>query len=104
MLGVLVNMITAVLGGLIGTLFKKGIPEKITKAIMAAVGLCVIYIGIDGALKGENTLVLIISMLVGTLLGSLIDIDDKINWNFWMKKFFLLCNSFISWWRTNNWS
>jgi uncharacterized membrane protein YqgA involved in biofilm formation len=46
---------------------------------MIAVGLCVIYIGIDGALKGENTLVLIISMLVGTAIGSIIDIDDKIN-------------------------
>ena len=41
--------------------------------------MCVVYIGIDGALKGENTLVLIISMLLGTAIGSLIDIDDKIN-------------------------
>ncbi len=79
MLGVIVNMIAAVVGGTLGTLFKKGIPEKITNAIMIAVGLCVVYIGIDGALKGENTLVLIISMLVGTAIGSLIDIDDKIN-------------------------
>ena len=79
MLGVLVNMATAVIGGVLGSLFKKGIPEKITNAVMVAVGLCVIYIGIDGALKGENTLVLILSMLVGTVIGSLIDIDDKIN-------------------------
>ncbi|MBR6530881.1 MAG: DUF554 domain-containing protein [Clostridia bacterium] len=79
MLGVIVNMIAAVVGGTLGTLFKKGIPEKITNGIMTAVGLCVVYIGIDGALKGENTLVLIISMLLGTAIGSLIDIDDKIN-------------------------
>ncbi|MBR3836178.1 MAG: DUF554 domain-containing protein [Clostridia bacterium] len=79
MLGVIVNMVAAIVGGTIGTLFKKGIPEKITNGIMVAVGLCVVYIGIDGALKGENTLVLIISMLVGTAIGSLIDIDDKIN-------------------------
>lgn len=79
MLGVLVNVATALIGGLVGTLFKKGIPEKITNAVMMAVGLCVVYIGIDGALKGDNTLVLIISMLIGTVIGSLIDIDDKIN-------------------------
>ncbi len=79
MLGVIVNMLAAVVGGTLGTIFKKGIPEKITNSIMIAVGLCVVYIGIDGALKGENTLVLIISMLVGTAIGSLIDIDDKIN-------------------------
>ncbi len=79
MLGVIVNMLAAIVGGTLGTLFKKGIPEKITNSIMIAVGLCVIYIGIDGALKGENTLVLIISMLLGTAIGSVIDIDDKIN-------------------------
>lgn len=79
MLGVIVNMLAAIVGGTLGTLFKKGIPEKITNSIMIAVGLCVVYIGIDGALKGENTLVLIISMLLGTAIGSLIDIDDKIN-------------------------
>lgn len=79
MLGVIVNMLAAIVGGTLGTLFKKGIPEKITNGIMIAVGLCVVYIGIDGALKGENTLVLIISMLIGTAIGSLIDIDDKIN-------------------------
>ena len=72
-------MLAAIVGGTLGTLFKKGIPEKITNSIMIAVGLCVVYIGIDGALKGENTLVLIISMLLGTAIGSLIDIDDKIN-------------------------
>lgn len=79
MLGVIVNMLAAIVGGTLGTLFKKGIPEKITNSIMIAVGMCVVYIGIDGALKGENTLVLIISMLLGTAIGSLIDIDDKIN-------------------------
>ena len=79
MLGVIVNMLAAIVGGTLGTLFKKGIPKKITNSIMIAVGLCVIYIGIDGALKGENTLVLIISMLLGTAIGSVIDIDDKIN-------------------------
>lgn len=72
-------MLAAIVGGTLGTLFKKGIPEKITNSIMIAVGMCVVYIGIDGALKGENTLVLIISMLLGTAIGSLIDIDDKIN-------------------------
>ena len=87
--GVFVNMATAVIGGLLGTFFKKGIPEKISTAVMTAVGLCVVYIGIDGALKGENTLVLIISMLIGTVIGSLIDIDDKINrLGLWVEKKF----------------
>ena len=97
MLGVLVNMATALIGGVLGSLFKKGIPEKITNAVMVAVGLCVIYIGIDGALKGENTLVLILSMLVGTVIGSLIDIDDKINkLGTWVEKKFSKGNKKVS--------
>lgn len=79
MLGALVNTVAVLIGGTIGTLFKKGIPEKINNAIMIGIGLCSVYIGIDGALKGENTLVLIISMVLGAAVGTLIDIDGLIN-------------------------
>lgn len=79
MLGVLVNTITVLIGGTVGTLFKKGIPEKLSNAIMIGIGLCTIYIGIDGALEGENTLVLILSMVFGAAIGTLIDIDKWIN-------------------------
>ena len=65
MLGVLVNALAILAGGSVGLLAKKGIPEKITNAIMTAIALCVIYIGVSGMLKGENTLVLIVSMVLG---------------------------------------
>lgn len=77
--GVLVNTATVLIGGAIGLLLKKGIPDRVSKAVMAAIGLCSLYIGIDGALKGENTIVLIVSMVLGTIVGTLIDIDGKIN-------------------------
>lgn len=79
MAGVLVNTLTVLLGSAVGLLLKKGIPEKISKAVMTAIGLCTVYIGIDGALDGSNTIVLIISMVLGTAVGSLIDIDRGIN-------------------------
>lgn len=60
-------------------LFKKGIPQRIEKAIMSALGLCVVFIGISGTLKGENQLVAVISMVLGTVFGTLIDIDKQIN-------------------------
>ncbi len=78
MTGVLVNVATVLLGSGIGLLLKKGIPERVSKAVMTAIGLCTIYIGIDGALAGDNTIVLIVSMALGTALGTLIDIDGKI--------------------------
>ena len=79
MIGVFVNVATVLLGSAVGLLFRKGIPERISKALMLAIGLCTLYIGIDGALEGSMTIVLILSMVFGTLIGTLIDIDDKIN-------------------------
>ena len=79
MIGVFVNVATVLLGSLVGLLFRKGIPERISRAMMLAIGLCTLYIGVDGALEGSNTIVLILSMVFGTLIGTLLDIDDKIN-------------------------
>ena len=79
MLGVLVNVATVILGSSVGLLLKKGIPERISKAVMMAIGLCTVYIGIDGALEGKNTIVLIVSMVLGTIIGTAIDIDGKLN-------------------------
>ncbi len=78
MSGVLINTITVIIGSLLGLLLKKGIPERISKAAMTAIGLCTVYIGIDGALEGSNTIVLILSMVTGVILGSIIDIDSRL--------------------------
>lgn len=79
MLGTIVNATAIVLGGAIGLLLKKGLPEKIADTLMKALGLCTLYIGISGCLAGENTLVLIVSMVIGTIIGEAVDLDDKIN-------------------------
>lgn len=76
MLGVLVNVAAVVIGSLLGLVFKKGIPEKVASVVMSGVGLCVVFIGISGALEGENTLVLVVSVALGALVGSLCRIDD----------------------------
>ncbi len=78
MTGVLVNVAAVIIGSTIGLLLKKGIPERVSKAVMTAIGLCTVYIGIDGALEGSNTVVLIVSMALGTAAGTLIDIEGKI--------------------------
>ncbi len=78
MIGVLINVGTVIIGSLLGELLKKGIPEKVANAVMTAVGVCVIYIGVSGALKGQNALVLILSMAFGTALGSIVDIDGAL--------------------------
>ena len=79
MLGVLVNTFTVLLGSTLGLLLKKGIPARVSSAAMTAIALCTVYIGIDGALEGSNTIVLILSMVLGTIVGTLLDLDGKIN-------------------------
>ena len=79
MLGVIVNTLTVLLGSTVGLVFKKGIPEKVSRAVMLAIGLCTLYIGISGTLKGENTLVLILSMVFGAVVGTLLDLDGLIS-------------------------
>lgn len=79
MLGTVVNTAAVLVGASIGLLIKKGIPKRIGDSLMKALGLCTIYIGISGAFKGENTLVMIISMVLGTLIGEAIDIDKHVN-------------------------
>lgn len=79
MIGVLVNTLTVIVGSTIGLLFRKLIPEQWTDFIMKGIALCSLYIGIDGALEGTNTLVTIISIAVGALIGAALDLDDKLN-------------------------
>jgi len=79
MLGVLVNTVAVVVGSLIGLLFKKGIPQKLTDAVMLGIGLCTLYIGVDGALEGENTLILIGSIAIGAIVGTALDLDGWLN-------------------------
>ena len=79
MLGVIVNVITVIIGSLVGLLFKKGIPERVSKAAMIGLGACTLYIGILGSLCGENVLILIASVVLGVILGTLLNIDGAIN-------------------------
>ena len=79
MLGVIVNVIAVLLGGGIGLFCKRGIPARLTDAVMLGLGLCTVYIGIDGALTGENVLIVIGAMVLGAIAGTLLDIDGAIN-------------------------
>jgi len=77
--GFLINTLTVLLGGTLGLLLKKGIPERISDTLMKGLGLCTVFIGFSGALKGTNTLITIIAMVVGILIGELLRLDDHLN-------------------------
>lgn len=75
MLGVIVNTAAVIAGSILGLLFKKSIPKKFSDIMMKVIGLCVLYIGISGALQGSSVLLLTISMLLGVAIGTALNID-----------------------------
>ena len=78
MLGVLINTIAVIIGSSIGLLLKKGIPDRISKSVIKCLGLFTAFIGIKGSLVGQQTLALIISMVLGATVGTAIDIDARL--------------------------
>ena len=79
MTGVLINVITVMIGSLVGLLLKKGIPTRVSSAAMTGLGACTLYIGISGSLCGENPLILIASVVIGAITGTLLNIDGAID-------------------------
>ena len=51
--------------------------HRLQNIIMQGVALCVLYIGISGSLKGNNTLVAILSMVLGAIIGETLDLDRR---------------------------
>lgn len=79
MLGTIVNAAAILVGGGVGLLLKKGLPARISDAIMGGVGLVVLYIGVSGSLSGENVLIAVLSIVAGGALGAWIDLDRALN-------------------------
>lgn len=91
-LGTVINVAAVILGGGLGMLLKGGLKKRYQEIMMQALGVCTIFIGLSGALKGmfsvENgsletsgTMLLIGSLVAGALLGEWIQIEK------WMDHF-----------------
>ncbi len=78
LLGSAVNGIAIVIGGLIGMFAGKLLPERIRTALVPTMSLVTIGIAVPGMMKTENLLIPILSMVIGTFIGELIDIDGAL--------------------------
>jgi len=79
MLGVWVNFFAVLIGGMIGALVRGGIPQKFRTTINAGLALCVMVIGISGAVKTTNAVVMIVSIVIGALAGELLRIEHGLD-------------------------
>ena len=78
MIAVLVNVATVLLGSTVGLIFRNKINEKFTQAVISALALVTILIGLSSALGTADILCVIICMALGTIIGEIIRIDDGI--------------------------
>lgn len=80
--GTLVNVAGILLGGgvglLLNRLLRQGVPERFSDMVMKGIGLCTIYIAATGLLDGSKSLVTILSVVLGAILGEWLDLDGKI--------------------------
>lgn len=77
-LGTLVNAGAVLLGGELGLLLKKGIPQRVSDTVMKALGLAVLYLGLSGAWDMEKPLVTIASLAIGNAVGTALKLDDRV--------------------------
>lgn len=90
-IGTIVNVVTVVIGSLLGLSCKKLISDRLREGVMSSLGLAVFTIGISGVvtnsikaldsgkLSSEFTLLMILSLAIGTLIGTLIDIEKRLD-------------------------
>lgn len=76
---VLINTLAVLLGATIGVLFGSRISERFTKAIMSAIALITLVIGIQSAIKTGSIMLVMLCLVIGTLFGTALHLDDLMN-------------------------
>jgi len=88
-LGTFVNTIAIVVGGLVGLFFGQAFPDKIKKTVIQGIGLAILLIGGSMALQTKNPLIIISSLVLGAIIGELIDIELRLqHFGEWLERKF----------------
>ena len=78
MVGTIINVLAIVVGGLLGKIIGNRIPESTQNTVLNGVGIVVIILGIDMALKAQNIILVFVSLIVGIVIGELLAIEDRL--------------------------
>ena len=79
MTGTFLNIGTVLIGSILGLVFGARIPDKLRSTVIAGMGLFVVAMGLQMFLKTENPLIVLGSLLIGTLLGEWWRIEDGLH-------------------------
>lgn len=83
LLGTVINALSVVVGALLGVLVSKLLAKSprlvnLPQVALKSISLCVIFLGIQGAFDSEKPLVLILSLVTGSIIGTIIDLDGAL--------------------------
>ncbi len=76
MTGTLINVVTILTGGLLGLILGSRLPERLRQTVMAGLGLFTFAFGLKMFLDTQNALVVLISLLLGAVIGEWLRIED----------------------------
>ena len=79
MLGTWVNTLAIIVGSILGLLLRGGIPTRFRTTIMQGLGLAVILIGLTSALKTDDVLIVILSLVIGGVFGEGLKIEERLD-------------------------
>ena len=78
-LGTIINVLAVILGSFLGLCLKSRIPPKIHQRVFQGIGLATLLIGLQMALKVENLILLIFSILFGAIVGEALDLEKRLD-------------------------
>lgn len=77
MLGTFINVGTVAAGSLIGMALGHRLPKKITAIVFQALGIFTLFIGVQMGFKTGNPLILVLSLILGGILGEMLELDER---------------------------
>ena len=75
---ILINVVAVAVAALLGRLLKSFLPKKLIKSIMDVVAVCILIMGIQGSVKTNNFIFMLISLVIGAIIGNGLDLDKKL--------------------------
>lgn len=79
MTGTWINAAAVIAGSTLGLLIHKKLPQRFTRIVFQAIGLFTLFLGISMALRTGHELFLILSMVIGGLIGEAVHLEDRLN-------------------------
>lgn len=76
MTGTIINVITILVGGVLGLVLGSRLPERLRQTVMAGLGLFTLAFGLKMFFDTQNALVVLISLLLGAVIGEWLRIED----------------------------